>query len=123
MQPIAIQPYEGVHTDASWPAILAICAVALVCLAALLFAVVFADAHPRVAPRPQQPDLPGPVVGGAHIAAGGRSVAPSRDSSAVPGEDFLTDLAAARPSAAPSGRTPAETGEVPAEPTQGQVRD
>jgi hypothetical protein len=111
MQPLATAPYEGVHTNASWPAILAICVVALVCLAALLFAVTFADAHPRVAPRPQQPELPGPVVGGVHTAAGGRSVAPSRDSSARPGEDFFTDLAAARP------------GEPPDEPSAPQDRD
>lgn len=97
MQLLATAPYEGVHTNASWPAILAICAVAVAGLAFLLFAVAFADAHPRVAPRRQQPEPPGPVVGGTHTAAGGRSVAPSRDSSAVPGEDFYTDLAAARP--------------------------
>jgi hypothetical protein len=111
MQLLATAPYEGVHTNASWPAILAICVVAVVCLAALLFAVTFADAHPRVAPRPQQPELPGPVAGGVHTAAGGRSVAPSRDSSAVPGEDFFTDLAAARP------------GEAPTDPSAPQVRD
>jgi hypothetical protein len=102
MPPIAtMQPYEGVHTNASWPAIWVICAVALICLAALLFAVVFADMHPRVAPGGQPAQLPGPVTGGTHIAAGGRSVAPSRESSAAPGEDFLTDLAAARPGGAP----------------------
>ena len=111
MQLLAMAPYEGVHTNASWPAILVICAVAVVGLAALLFAVMFADAHPRVAPRPQQPELPGPVAGGVHMAAGGRSVAPSRSSSAVPGEDFLTDLAAARP------------GQAPDEPSAPQDRD
>jgi hypothetical protein len=97
MQLLGLQPYEGVHTDASWPAILAICAVAVGGLAFLLVAVAYADAHPRVAPRWQPPEPPGPVAGGSHTAAGGRSVAPSRDSSAVPGEDFFTDLAAARP--------------------------
>ena len=103
MQLLAIQPYEGVHTNASWPAILAICAVAVAGLAFLLLAVAYADAHPRVAPRPQQPEPPRPVAGGTRTAAGGRSVAPSRDSSAVPGEDFFTDLAAARPGAEHAG--------------------
>jgi hypothetical protein len=41
------------------------------------------------------PDMPGPVLGGMHVAAGGRA-SPGRDSSARPGEDFLAGLAAAR---------------------------
>jgi hypothetical protein len=70
------------HTTASPAAIWAIVAVAVGCLAFWLGAVVMADRHPYVR-HPQVPDMPGPVLGGTHLAEGGRSVSPDRDAPAV----------------------------------------
>jgi hypothetical protein len=73
---------EAVHTTASPAAIWAIVVVAVACLAFWLVAVGFADAHPRIRHR-QISDMPGPVLGGMHVAEGGRSVSPNRDAPAV----------------------------------------
>ena len=56
------------------------------CLVFWLGAIVIADRHPYVR-HPQIPDMPGPVLGGTHLAEGGRSVAPERDAPA-----FFTDV-------------------------------
>jgi hypothetical protein len=75
------------------------CVVAVLCLAAWLGAVAYAAAHPKVKHR-RVPNMPGPVLGGMHLAEGGRSVAPNRDALArVPaqrtGEADQADQAAA----------------------------
>lgn len=62
--------------------IVVICAVAVVCLAVWLTAIMVAARAPR-APRRDSAALPGSVLGGTHLAAGGRSVAPNRDTAAV----------------------------------------
>jgi hypothetical protein len=69
---------EAVRTTASPAAIWAICVVAVVCLAFWLFMINYADRHPYVRHR-RLPDMPGPVLGGIHLAEGGRSVAPNRE--------------------------------------------
>ena len=55
----------------------AIIAVAVLCLAAWLILVRFADDHPRHR-HTRQPQWKGPVLGGMHTD-GGRSLAPNRD--------------------------------------------
>jgi hypothetical protein len=79
------------QTTASPAAIWAIVAVAVGCLAFWLGAVVMADRHPYVR-HPQVPDMPGPVLGGTHLAEGGRSVAPDRDAPAVFTDAEVTEL-------------------------------
>jgi hypothetical protein len=111
----------AVRTTASPAAIWAIVIVAVVCLAFwLIMVMVYAN---RPDPRRRLlADMPGPVLGGIHMAAGGRSVAPTRDASAVLGEDFLTDLSAEAPEAArvPAQRGPTTPAEAPAEPIPAQ---
>jgi hypothetical protein len=62
------------------------------CLAFWLGAVTLADRHPYVR-NPRIPDMPGPVLGGTHLAEGGRSVAPERDAPAFFTDDEVTELA------------------------------
>jgi hypothetical protein len=82
---------EAVRTTASPAAIWAICIVAVACLAFWLIMISYADKHPYVRHR-RLPEMPGPVLGGVHLAEGGRSVAPGRELPAV-----LPDLAATEP--------------------------
>jgi hypothetical protein len=108
----------AVRTTASPAAIWAIVIVAVVCLAFwLIMVMVYAN---RPDPRYRRmADMPGPVLGGIHMAAGGRSVAPTRDASAVLGEDFLTDLSAERP--APAAQVPTQRGpDAPTKPIPAQ---
>jgi hypothetical protein len=56
-----------------------------------LGAVVMADRHPYVR-HPQIPEMPGPVLGGTHLAEGGRSVSPDRDAPAVFTDAEVTEL-------------------------------
>jgi len=73
------------------------------CLAFWLGAVTLADRHPYVR-NPRIPDMPGPVLGGTHLAEGGRSVAPERDAPAFFTDDEVTELSApAAAGAAPHG--------------------
>lgn len=114
---------EAVRTTASPAAIWAICIVAVACLAFWLGMVSYADRHPYVRNR-RLPEMPGPVLGGYHVAEGGRSVAPNREAPAERG-DLFADLAAQAPTAghpgeAETGRpqVPAQRGpRAPAEPT------
>ena len=113
----------AVRTTASPAAIWAIVVVAVVFLAFWLIMVMVYATRPD--PRQRRlADMPGPVLGGIHMAAGGRSVAPTRDASAVLGEDFLTDLAAARPESeaaqVPAQRGPQAPAGPPAEPVPAQ---
>ena len=62
------------------------------CLAFWLGAVTLADRHPYVR-NPRIPDMPGPVLGGTHLAEGGRSVAPERDAPAFFTDAEVTELA------------------------------
>lgn len=115
----------AVRTTASPAAIWAICVVAVSCLAFWLIMIAYADGHPSVR-HGRLPYRPGPVLGGTHLAAGGRSVAPNRTESAVL-EDFGTLGAAPEAAAAgqPGGpRVPSQRGPgAPAEhvPAQGPV--
>jgi hypothetical protein len=61
------------------------------CLAFWLGAVTLADRHPYVR-NPRIPDMPGPVLGGTHLAEGGRSVSPDRDAPAVFTDAEVTEL-------------------------------
>src|SRR5215475_12040973 len=79
------------NTTASPAAIWVICAVMVGCLAFWLGAVWHADRHPYVR-HPQIPDMPGPVLGGTHLAEGGRSVSPDRDAPAVFTDAEVTEL-------------------------------
>jgi hypothetical protein len=65
------------NAGATW----AIIAVVVVCLASWLILVRFADDHPRYK-MTRKPRMTGPVLGGMHLAEGGRSVAPNRDAPA-----------------------------------------
>ena len=101
---------EAVRTTASPAAIWAIVVVATLCLAFWLGAVAWADMHPRVRHR-QVPEMPGPVLGGIHVAEGGRSVAPNRDAPAAFDEP-RPDVPAQRSEAAEPAGTPEPTGRV-----------
>ena len=61
------------------------------CLAFWLGAVTLADRHPYVR-NPRIPDMPGPVLGGTHLAEGGRSVSPDRDAPAHFTDAEVTEL-------------------------------
>ena len=82
----------AVQTTASPTAIWTICGVMVGCLAFWLGAVTLADRHPYVR-NPRIPDMPGPVLGGTHLAEGGRSVAPERDAPAFFTDAEVTELA------------------------------
>lgn len=74
--------FVAVRTTASPAAIWTICIVALGCLVFWLGAIAVADHYPFWR-HWQAQDMPGPVLGGIHMAEGGRSVAPNRDAPAV----------------------------------------
>jgi hypothetical protein len=73
---------DNTPTTTSPALIVVICVVAVVCLAFWLTAIMVASRGPRT-PRRDSAALPGSVLGGTHLAAGGRSVAPNRDAAAV----------------------------------------
>ena len=77
---------EAVKTTASPAEIWAIVVVAVACLAFWLSMVAWADMHPRWRGR-QVAEMQGPVLGGMHVAGGGRSVSPNREAPSV-----LTDV-------------------------------
>jgi len=79
------------QTTASPAAIWTIVIVMVACLVFWLGAVVLADRHPYVR-HPQIPEMPGPVLGGVHLAEGGRSVSPDRDAPAVFTDAEVTEL-------------------------------
>lgn len=66
------------RTMASPGAIWLICAVAVVCLAFWLYMVMVVATRPSVRHR-RMPHMQGAVLGGMHLAEGGRSVAPNRE--------------------------------------------
>jgi hypothetical protein len=112
---------EAARTTASPAAIWAICIVAVACLAFWLIMVSYADRHPYVRQR-RLPDMPGPVLGGIHLAEGGRSVAPNRE---LPADLTLAEpqvpaqrTASGDPTASDI-RAEAPTGPIPAQRTQG----
>jgi hypothetical protein len=117
---------------ASATAIWVIVIVAVCSLAFLLTAVMLAARQPYFT-NSRRPPLTGPVVGGVHLAAGGRSVAPNRDAPMVFTEEEASELrqAAGQPDRAsqpgatrpqvpvqplPAARTPSEG--LPAQPAQ-----
>jgi len=107
---------EAVRTTASPAAIWTICVVAVACLAFWLIMINYADKHPYVRHR-RLPDMPGPVLGGIHLAEGGRSVAPNRE---LPADLTIPEppVPAQRPPQAPTGPTRAATpAATSAEPT------
>jgi outer membrane biosynthesis protein TonB len=74
--------FEAVKTTASPAEIWTIVVVAVVFLAFWLGAVAWADRHPLWRGR-HWSELQGPVLGGMHVAGGGRSVAPNREAPSV----------------------------------------
>lgn len=109
----------AVRTTASPAAIWAICVVAVACLAFWLSMVMIVADRPD--PRRRLPELTGSVLGGVHMAAGGRSVMPTRHEAAATEEDLMAALAHEQVAGAPetAGAEPAaaETGQ-PAVPGQ-----
>src|SRR5215469_842964 len=87
---------EAVKTTASAGELWAIVIVAVATLAFWLSTVAWADLHPNVRRR-QVPDMPGPVLGGMHVATGGRSVAPNREAPPVFGADAETGAETGEP--------------------------
>ena len=103
----------AVRTTASPAAIWTICVVALGCLAFWLVAIALADKYPFWR-HWQAQDMPGPALGGSHMAEGGRSVAPNRDAPAVLGETL--DVRAQRDAApATAGDASTATADLPAQ--------
>jgi hypothetical protein len=93
----------------------AIIAVAVVCLAAWLILVRFADDHPRHR-HARQPQWQGPVLGGMHTD-GGRSVAPNRDLPAHFTEAELQEMSRRPAPGQPTTPRPAVPGQpLPARP-------
>jgi hypothetical protein len=96
--------YLAVKTTASPAETWAIVVVAVICLAFWLIMVVAIAPRPDARKRERQQalpvpfagGLPVPVAGGTHVAAGGRSVAPSRDAPAMamPGTPTAQDTGA-----------------------------
>ena len=88
--------YLAVKTTASPAETWAIVVVAVICLAFWLIMVVAIAPRPDARKRERQQALPVPVAGGMHVAAGGRSVAPSRDAPAMamPGTPTAQDTGA-----------------------------
>ncbi len=106
----------AVRTTASPAATWTIVIVAVVLLAFwLIMVMVYAN---RPDPRHRRlADMPGPVLGGIHMAAGGRSVAPNREAPAMLGDD--EDRWAPPDTAQP--QVPAQRGrEAPTEPIPAQ---
>jgi hypothetical protein len=101
------------NAGATW----AIIAVVVVCLASWLILVRFADDHPRYK-MTRKPRMTGPVLGGMHLAEGGRSVAPNRDAPA----EFTEAEARAMSHFAepglpvPTQRTPTTRPSIPSQP-------
>lgn len=91
------------QTNTSAGAIGAICAVAVACLAFWLAAVAIASRNTSGRRREPQ-GISKPVVGGAHLAEGGRSVAPNRYRPAVPAQRSGDADQPARAAAASDGR-------------------
>ncbi|WP_300612585.1 hypothetical protein [Trebonia sp.] len=73
---------EAVKTTASPTAIWVIVVVAVVCLAIWLGGILWLGEHPLWAHH-METDMPGPVLGGVHVAEGGRSVSPNREAPAT----------------------------------------
>ena len=73
---------EAAKTTATTGEVWVICVVAVVCLAFWLAMVAWADRNPVGRGR-RVPDMRGPVLGGMHVAGGGRSVSPNRDAPPV----------------------------------------
>jgi len=114
------------QTTASPAAIWTIVVVMVACLVFWLGAVVMADRHPYVR-HPQIPEMPGPVLGGTHLAEGGRSVSPDRDAPAVFTDAEVTELTSPvvagqerpgrPPASAQEARSQPPAAEAPAMPT------
>ncbi len=73
---------EAVKTTASPAEIWAIVVVSVVCLAIWLGGILWVGEHPLWAHH-METDMPGPVLGGIHVAEGGRSVSPNREAPAT----------------------------------------
>ncbi len=101
---------EAAKTTASAGEIWTICVVALACLGFWLSMVAWADRHPRWRGR-QVSEMPGPVLGGMHVAGGGRSVAPNRDAPPVLTGDELAGSEQAEAAATPGTGRPQVPGQ------------
>jgi hypothetical protein len=108
----------AVRTTASPAAIWAIVIVSVVCLAFWLAMVMIYANRPDPRNRPMA-ELPGPVLGGIHMAAGGRSVAPTRDAPAM-FEDEALEQGWATPETAQSQVPAQRAPRAPAEPVPAQ---
>ena len=113
---------EAVRTTASPAAIWTICVVAVGCLAFWLSAIWVADKNPvwKHWRGWRMPEMPGPVLGGVHVAEGGRSVAPNREAPAVFTEPLqgvpVQRAGGSEPVAAPAaGEAPAAGATLPAQ--------
>jgi hypothetical protein len=108
----------AVRTTASPAAIWAIVIVAVVSLAFwLVMVMVYAN---RPDPRNRAlAELPGPVLGGIHMAAGGRSVSPTRDAPAM-FEDETLEQGGVTPDAAQPQVPAQRVAGAPAEPIPAQ---
>jgi hypothetical protein len=111
----------AVNTTVSAVDIWAIVIVAVCCLAFWLGAVMWADAHPDIRRTRQLPDMPGPVIGGMHVAEdGGRSVSPNREAPPVlrvPGQRSAEPEPA---SGQPAAGQPASGQPASGQPAEGQ---
>jgi hypothetical protein len=111
---------DNIPTTASPAGIVVICVVAVACLAFWLTAVMVAAQGRRV-PRRDGMTLPGSVLGGTHVAAGGRSVAPNRDTAAVAvGTSARAEAGASAPGEA-GASAPGQTHVPPRIPSQREV--
>jgi hypothetical protein len=102
------------------------CIVIVGSLIGMLSVITIASRHPAFK-SPRVPSIQGPVLGGTHIAEGGRSVAPDRDAPAELTETELQTIEVARTGRpggprpeVPAQRLPTAPARVPEQAAQGQ---
>lgn len=93
------------------------CVIIVGCLAFWLVAVFMAARNPSA--RAARTGMKGPVQGGRHVAAGGRSVSPARDQPAMDSDDPVAEHAADQDAAA----APAAPQQRPSVPRPARDRD
>jgi hypothetical protein len=105
----------GVSMNASPTGIVVLCIVAVLCMAFYLTAVLLAARQPGSGnARPE--NMATGVHGGRHLAVGGRSVAPNRDTLAIPTAETAETAESGETAEVPQPRAAGQPATVPATP-------
>jgi hypothetical protein len=109
----------GVSMNASPTGIVVLCIVAVLCMAFYLTAVLLAARQPGSGnARPE--NMATGVHGGRHLAVGGRSVAPNRDTLAIPTAETAESAESGESAESAESAESGETAEVPQPRAAGQ---